>query len=134
MYNWSPPARWDFVLVHCSVSWAWEIWHSINFDWIYWINPYQAPKIPHIIVFNYNVLTFLLETKEVTLPPSQPILKEISLQKYICVCVCVQKMILIVEVIKCSSDALAVNWHIMVIGFSNLSFMTSQMNKACKLL
>ena len=52
---------------------------------------------------------------------------------YVCVCVYVQKMILIVEVIKCSSDALAVNWN-MVIGFSNLSFMTSQMNKACKLL
>ena len=40
-------------------------------------------------MFNYNVLTFLLETKEVTLPPSQPILKEISLQKYLGVCVCV---------------------------------------------
>ena len=40
-------------------------------------------------MFNYNVLTFLLETKEVTLPPSQPILQEISLQKYICMCVCV---------------------------------------------
>ena len=32
LYNWSPPARWnrDFVLVCCTVSWAWKIWHSIT--------------------------------------------------------------------------------------------------------